>query len=144
MRSVNQPNSDMPAKLSTLWIFLLFNMVFADIFTFMYPGYLAKVVAGTPVDGTVVSPTLLLVAALIIEIPFTMVFLARMLKPAINRWVNIAGAVITILYVIGGMTDIPTYYFFATIEVVTSLVIIGMAWKWRGVEARLSQSALQM
>lgn len=35
---------DMKAKLSTLWIFVMFNMVFADIFSFMYPGFLKQIV----------------------------------------------------------------------------------------------------
>ncbi|HEX9027945.1 MAG TPA: hypothetical protein VF823_02145, partial [Anaerolineales bacterium] len=59
--------SEIPAKLSTLWTFLLFNMVFADIFSFMYPGAMAQIVAGTPVDGAVITPIFLLVAAIITE-----------------------------------------------------------------------------
>ena len=127
--------SEMPAKLSTLWIFLLFNMVFADIFTFMHPGFMAQIVAGTPIDGIVITPIFLLIAAIVTEISIAMVFLSRFLKPGINRWANIVGAVITILWVVGGGSLIATYIFFASIEVLTSLVIIGMAWNWRNVEA---------
>lgn len=129
--------SEIPAKLSTLWTFLLFNMVFADIFSFMYPGAMAQIVAGTPVDGTVITPIFLLVAAVITEISIAMVFLSRFLKPGINRWVNVAGAVVTILWVFGGGSlTYPHYIFFASIEALTSLVIIGMAWKWRTVEVQ--------
>jgi len=136
MNTSSKPVSEMPAKLSTLWIFLLFNMVFADIFSFMYPGFLAQLVAGAPVDGTVVTPVFLLVAAIVTEISIAMVVLSRFLKPGLNRWVNIAGAVITILWVIGGgALTYPHYIFLASIEVLTCLVIIGMAWKWHEVEA---------
>ena len=33
---------DMKVKLSTLWVFVMFNMVFADIVGFMNPGALEK------------------------------------------------------------------------------------------------------
>jgi hypothetical protein len=129
------PAAEMPAKLSTLWTFLLFNMVFADIFSFMYPGFMAQIVAGTAVDGTVITPIFLLIAAVVTEISIAMVFLSRFLKQGINRWVNIIGGVITIVWVIGGGSLILTYIFFASIEVLCSLAIIGMAWNWRSVEA---------
>lgn len=131
MNTNHKTISEMPAKLSTLWTFIMFNMVFADIFSFMYPGFMAQIVAGTPIDGTVITPFFLLIAAMVTEISIAMVFLSRFLKPGPNRWVNIAGAVITILWVIGGGSLIPTYIFFASIEVLTCLVIIGMAWNWR-------------
>ncbi len=125
---------DMKAKLSTLWIFLMFNMVFADIFSFMYPGFMAQIVAGTPIDGTVITPFFLLIAAIVTEISIAMVFLSRLLKYDINRRVNIIGGIITIAWVIGGGSATLHYIFFASIEVVCSLVIIWLAWKWRNTE----------
>ena len=123
--------SEIPAKLSTLWIFLMFNMVFADIFSFMYPGFMAQIVAGTPMDGTVITPIFLLIAALVTEISMAMIFLSRFLKPGLNRWANMIGAAITILWVVGGGSLTPHYIFLASVEVLTSLVIIGLAWNWR-------------
>jgi hypothetical protein len=121
---------DMKAKLSTLWIFLMFNMVFADIFSFMYPGFLKQIVAGSVVDGTQITPEFLLIAAIVTEISIAMVFLSRLLKYGVNRWVNIIGGVITILWVIGGGSTTLHYIFFATIEIICALFIIWNAWKW--------------
>ena len=122
---------DMKARLSTLWIFLLFNMVFADIFSFMYPGSLQQIMTGI-VDGTQITPGFLLIAAVVTEIPIAMVFLSRLLKYGVNRWVNIIGGVITILWVIvGGSWSTLTYIFLTTIEIVCALVIIWMAWTWK-------------
>jgi hypothetical protein len=135
MNTNSKINSEMPAKLSTLWIFLLFNMVFADIFSFMYPGFLKQIVSGTAVDGTVITPLFLLVAAIVTQISIAMVVLSRFLKRGINRWANFVGAVVTILWVIGGGSLTPHYVFFASIEVLTSLVIMVMALKWREIEA---------
>ena len=124
------------AKLSTLWTFLLFNMVYADIFGFMHPGALKQIVAGN-VDGTTITPEFLLIAAVVTEIPIAMVFLSRFLKYGLNRWVNIIGGVITILWVVGvGSWTTPTYIFIASIEVVCALFIIGYAWRWRNAEAQ--------
>jgi hypothetical protein len=122
---------DMKARLSTLWIFIMFNMVFADIFSFMYPGFLKQIVAGSAVDGTQITPEFLLIAAMVTEISIAMVFLSRLLKYGVNRWANIIGGVITILWVIGGGSTTLHYIFFASIEVVCSLVIIWLAWTWR-------------
>ncbi len=126
---------EMKARLSTVWIFIMFNMVFADIFSFMYPGFLKQIMAGSVVDGTQVTPEFLLIAAMVTEISIAMVFLSRFLQYSLNRWVNIVGALITILWVIGGGSTTLHYIFFASIEVVCSLVIIWLAWTWRQAQA---------
>jgi hypothetical protein len=122
---------DMKVKLQALWIFIMFNMIFADIYSFMYPGFLRQVVAGGPVQGTHITPVFLLIAAVVTEIPISMVFLSRLLKYGANRWMNIISGVVTILWVIGGGSTILHYIFFASIEVLCSLIIIGLAWSWR-------------
>ena len=124
------PASEMKARLSTLWTFLMFNMVFADILSFMYPGFMAQILAGHA-EGTPITPMFLLIAGVVTEISIAMVFLSRFLKHGVNRWANIIGGIVTILWVIGGGSLAPHYIFFASIEVLCSLVIIGMAWNWR-------------
>jgi hypothetical protein len=128
---------DMKAKLQALWIFIMFNMIFADIFSFMYPGFLRQVMAGDVAEGIQITPVFLLVAAFVTEIPIAMVFLSRLLKYPANRWINIIGGVVTILWVIGGGSTILHYIFFASIEIVCSLVIIWLAWTWRKPEVQL-------
>jgi hypothetical protein len=125
---------DTKVLLSTLWIFIMINMAFADIIGMMYPGFMAKIVAGTPVDGTVVTPTLLLIGAFILEIPTAMILLSRLLKHGINRWANMIGGLITIIFVIGMGSPTIVYYFFETIEVLSCLAIIWFAWKWTNPE----------
>ena len=126
---------DMKARLSTLWIFIMFNMAFADIFSFMYPGFLKQIMAGNA-EGTQITPVFLLIAAMVTEISIAMVFLSRLLKYGVNRWANIIGGIITILWVIGGGSTTLHYIFFASIEVVCSLIIIWLAWKWRNPEVQ--------
>ena len=81
-------------------------------------------------EGIQLTQGLLLGFALLLEIPIGMVFLSRVLKPAVNRWANIVASVITMLFVIGGGSAHFHYVFFAGIEVACMLLIIISAWKW--------------
>ena len=129
------PEQEMKNILSAFWIFIMINMAFADIIGFTYPGFMAKLVAGGPIDGIVVKPTLLLVGALLLEIPTAMIILSRLLKHGVNRWFNIIAAVITIIYVAGMSSPTVVYWFFCSQEIIACLVIIILAWKWQNQEA---------
>ena len=120
---------DMKVKLSTLWIFVMFNMVFADIVGFMNPGALEDIMTGAV--GLEITQELLLVFSILLEIPIGMILLSRILKYRANRWANIIAAVITILFVIGGGSTYLSYIFFAAVEVAGMLLIIWFAWQWR-------------
>jgi hypothetical protein len=131
-RTAGMPST--PARLSLLWIFIMFNMVFADILSFMYPGALKEVLTGYA-GGIHVTPGFLLAAAVVTEIPIAMIVLSRVLKRGANRWANIAAAVITIAYVIGGGSLNQIHYiFFAAMEVACALLIVWHAWNWRDPE----------
>lgn len=124
---------DRKAILSTLWIFVMFNMVFADIVGFMNPGALEGIMTGTV--GLEITQELLLVFSILLEIPIAMIFLSRVLKHGANRWANIVASVITILFVIGGGSTYLSYIFFATVEVACMIFIIWYAWTWPKPEA---------
>lgn len=120
---------DMKVKLSTLWIVVMFNMVFADIVGFMNPGALEDIITGAV--GFEITQGLLLVFSILLEIPIAMILLSRVLKVGANRWANIVAAVITILFIVGAGSAYLSYIFFATIEVICMLLIIWYAWNWR-------------
>lgn len=120
---------NMKVRLSTLWIFVMFNILSADIFSFMLPESLND----TPLK---VTQVIMLVFAIVLEIPIAMIFLSRILKQSANRLANIIASVITILFVIFGGSLTLHYVFFAAIEVVTMLLIIRYAWKWTNSEER--------
>lgn len=119
--------------ISTLWIVVMFNMAFADIVGFVHPGALEEIIKGDM--GMDVNQGILLVFSILIEIPIAMIFLSRILKRGINRWLNIIAAVITILFIIGGSSATLSYYFFAGVETLCMLAIIWLAVKWPQVEA---------
>lgn len=125
---LDDPKINVRIKLAALWVIVMINMVFADVLTLYIPELLQEIVAGTtPVQ---ITQELMLVMAIIIEIPIVMIFLSLVLKPKANRLVNIIAGVITILFIIGGGSLELHYIFFATIEVVCLLLIIGFVWKW--------------
>ncbi len=125
---------DMKTKLSTLWIFLLFNVVFRDIHELFRPGFLEEIMTGT-VNGIQMTEGLLLLAAIPMEILIAMVLLSRVLKYRVNRWANISVGVIAIVFVITAEVHDLDDIFFAAVEAVTALLIIWYAWKWPKQEA---------
>ena len=133
--NTNEKNAqmDMKVKLSTLWMVVMLNTVFADIVGFMNPGALEDIMTGAV--GIEITQELLLVFSILLEIPIAMILLSRVLKYRANRWANIFAGVITILFVIGGGSTYLSYIFFATIEVVCMLLIIWYAWNWPKQEA---------
>ena len=119
------------AKLSTLWIVVMFALLAADVLSQYIPGAseeVAQFAGDTPI------PLFMLVAAILMGIPIVMIFLARILPRGVNRWANIVAAVITIVYVIGGGSTYPHYIFLAAIEVVSLFLIMWYAWRWPAAE----------
>ncbi len=133
MTAIALPRVDMRSRLSALWTFVLINMIFADIFSFMLPDNLRNMLSGNA-DGIVVTPEFMLLAAVMTEIPMVMVIASRLLKYRLNRWANILGGVFTIVYVIGLGSLTPHYIFIASIEVLCSAWIVWLAWQWRATD----------
>lgn len=119
----------MKERLSTLWIVVMFTMIFADILSFMTPGMMKQVIDGT--TEIKITQLLLLIFAILLEIPIVMIFLSRILKYKINRILNILASIITIIFVIGGGSNYLHYYFFAVVEVVCMIAIIIFSVKWK-------------
>lgn len=125
---------ELRTRLSTLWIVVMVNVIFADILTFITPGAMAEILTGAP-GGIRVSQGLLLVFAILLEIPIAMIFLSRTLPYGQNRWANIIACAVTTAFVVGGGSAYLHYYFFAAIEVGCMAGIAWTAWKWPSPEA---------
>ena len=125
--------NDMGTRISTLWVVVMFNMVFADILSFIKPGVLQELWAGQA--GVQVTQGLLLVFAILIEIPIAMIFLSRILKRGPNRWANTAAAAVTAAFVVGGGSLTLHYVFFATVEVACMALIAWSVWTRRNSES---------
>ncbi len=122
-------------RLSWMWVFVGLSMLFADVFSFMSPGFLGQVMDGQA-GGIAVTPLFLLVAAIITAIPIAMVALSQVLPRRAARWANVVVGVGTVAYVWGaGALDLPHYVFFASLETLACLYVAWSAWRWRGANA---------
>jgi hypothetical protein len=124
--------SDIGTRLSTLWVVVLFNMVYADILTFIKPGALQSLWAGQA--GVHITQGVLVGFAILLEVPIAMIFVSRILRPRPNRWANTVAAAITTAFVIGGgSVDLHHLYyvFFAAVEVACMALIVWYAWTRR-------------
>lgn len=129
------------AKLSTLWIVVLFNIAFADLVGFVHPGALERIIAGEV--GFELTQGLLLGFSVFLEIPIAMIFLSRVLNAAANRWANTVAGTLSILFVIGGGSATLSYIFFATAEVLCIALIIWYAWALPREVARTGRPSLK-
>jgi len=128
-------------KLSLLWMFVTLNYIYCDIMTLMDPAMLNELLTGN-VNGIDMDNNFLLGASVLMEIPIAMIVLSRLLNYKTNRWANIiAGCLKTIVMVITLFVGIPTsyYLFFGIIEIITTIIIIYCAWKWKNNEPESSE-----
>ena len=80
--------TDIRTILSTLWIFVLFNIIFRDIHELGRPGVLAEMMSGS-MNGVAITEELMLLGGIMIELIIIMVLLSRILPYTPNRWANI-------------------------------------------------------
>lgn len=115
--------------LSTLWIFVLLNMIFRDIHQLGKMSFIQEILTGT-VNGIEITEELMLLGGFLAEIPILMVLMSRVLNNKANKWVNTIAGVITSLVLLSALpsADLDDI-FFMVIEVTAILVIIIIAWK---------------
>lgn len=124
---------DAAVRLSTLWIFVMFNYLYCDIVGLMDSGLLKQYLTGN-IDGLHVTQGFLLGGSVLMEIPTAMILVSRVMKHRANRLANIiAGAVMTVVQASSLLLGSPTsyYLFFSVIEIACTSLIVWYAWKWR-------------
>lgn len=126
---MNTNTIDIKVKLSTLWIVVMMNMIFADIFTITIE-LVNKNTLAIPGDVKVIMA----IAAFVTNIPILMIYFSRVLPYKWNRLSNIIAGIFTIIYIVGPGDTSLHYVIIATIEVIILLIIIVNSWKWTGLE----------
>ena len=115
--------------LSTLWIFVLFNIIFRDLHQLGKAGFIEEIMSGV-VNGVKLTDELALLGGFLAEIPILMVLLSRILDDKANKWANLIAGIITLVVFAtaapyADMDDV----FHMVIEVVAILWIFRIAWK---------------
>lgn len=119
-------------KLAALWTSVMFCYVYGDYFSLYVPKKVEDFISG---DTLLDSPVKLFMAALLMTIPALMIFASVILKPKINRWLNlIFGIIYTALMLLIAFTTTGAwwsfYVFFAIIESILTATIFWTALKW--------------
>ena len=110
-------------KLSTLWMIVTLNIIFADIYSII-----VQINGVNIMDIPTDVKTMMLIAVFLTNIPMAMIYLSRVLNITLNKRLNIGAAILTIVYIIGGAAPVPHYYAAAAIEVALLVYVIRLAW----------------
>ena len=130
------PTLDRPRLLSVLWIFLVLNFIYCDVLALHDGAVLTDLLSGQ-VGTLQITPTFLLAASLLMEVPMSMVLVSRLARCTGNRIANIAAGSFMILVqaasLFAGTTPSLSYLFFSAIEIATLATIVVLAVRWKKV-----------
>lgn len=137
MSSNDQSNSvfkDFPVNvkiiISSLWVAVMFCYVYGDYIQIYVPGILADAMEVTAAkEGIEIE---FFAVALLMSIPSLMIFFTLVLKPSINRWLNIVIPVLYIILLVAvNLETTWIYYLYLTaIEILLSVTTVWYAWNW--------------
>lgn len=125
-------NVNVKIKLAALWASLMSCYIYGDYFSLYVPHKIEKFISG---DTLLDTPVKLFSAAVLLAIPAVMICFSVILKPVLNRWLNIIfGVFYSLLMLLIAVTTLSVwwsfYVFLAVLEVVISSLIIWYAYKW--------------
>jgi hypothetical protein len=128
-------------KISALWTSILFVFAYVDLFSLYRADFRADLEAGE-VAGFTINQSFLLGTTAYVVIPSLMVFGALILRPQVNRIVNIVLSIVYALTIIAGAIGEWNYYILGSvIEVALLAAIVYYAWTWPKETAATSTAA---
>ncbi|MBM1107043.1 hypothetical protein JQC67_12900 [Aurantibacter crassamenti] len=119
-------------KLAFLWTSLMFCYVYGDYFLLYAPNKVEGLISG---ENNLNTPFKLFTATLVLVIPALMVCLSVLLKPKVNRVLNMVfGVVYTLIMLLIAFTSLSYwksfYVFLAIVESIITSIIVWKAFKW--------------
>jgi hypothetical protein len=122
-------------KISALWIAMLFQFAYFDIFGFFAPGQIEEVIGGE-ISGIEITQVFLFVISLYIAIASAMIFLSLVLAPKVNPWTNLVLPILYVVSILASAIGESAYFWFLSIaESALLLLIVRSAWTWPRQEA---------
>lgn len=132
-RQLRDTPVDVKLELSALWIAMLFVFAYVDILGFYRTDVLEAALNGTAgTIGLAVNQVFLTSTLIYIAIPSLMVVGSLLLKPGVNRVVNLVAAPLYMISIIASCLGEEWAYYLigSAIEVVLLLAIVRTAWTW--------------
>lgn len=118
-------------KLAALWTATTFCYLYGDYFELYTPDKVESLISG---ENALNSPLILFIASIMLTIPPLMIFLSLVLKPVINKSLNIVfGLFFTIMMVLIAVDSLTPWYtfyvFLAIVEAILTFIIVLKAFK---------------
>jgi len=132
-RQYQDTQVDVKLVLCALWIAMLFVFAYVDIFASLRADVLKAALDGkVATTGFTINQVFLIFTLIYILLPALMVVLSLLLKPRVNRIINIVVSVLYIITIIGAAIGETWVYYFlgSAIEVILLVAIARTAWKW--------------
>ena len=119
-------------KLAALWTAATFCYLYGDYFELYTPDKVEGLISG---KNGLESPMILFIASVVMAIPPLMIFLSLVLKPRLNKTLNIIfGLLFTVMQVLIAVFSLTTWYtfyvFLAIVEATLTFIIVWKAFKW--------------
>lgn len=129
---LENPKVNIKIRLAALWTSVTLCYLYGDYFELYTPEKVSSLITG---ENILDSPTKLLIAAIILAIPSVMVAASIILRPKINRILNIFfGTLFTLMMVFIAINSLTTWYsfyvFLAILESLITFLIVWYAFKW--------------
>lgn len=129
---LENPKVNVKIKLAALWASVTFCYLYGDYFELYTPDKVNSLISG---ENNLDSPTKLLIASIILAISSVMVAASIILKPKLNRILNIIfGTLFTLMMIAIGVYSTNEWYLFyvflAFLESIITALIVWYAWKW--------------
>jgi hypothetical protein len=121
---------DTRLKISALWTAMLFIFAYVDLFGLMRPDRRADIESGK-ISGFDINQTYLFLVTLYIIIPSLMIYLTLVMRPGLNRIVNIVVAALYAITIAGSAVGDWNYFILGSvIEALLLAVVVYHAWTW--------------
>jgi len=136
---LENPKVNIKIKLAALWTSVTLCYLYGDYFELYTPDKVNSLITG---ENNLDSPIKLLIASIILAVSSVMVAASIILKPKINRILNILfGSLFTIMMVLIGIFSTNGWYLFyvflAFLESIITALIVWFAWKWPKEKSKL-------
>ena len=134
---LENPKTNIKIKLAALWASVTLCYLYGDYFELYTPDKVNSLITG---ENNLDSPIKLLIASIILAISSVMVAASVILKPKLNRILNIIfGALFTLMQISIGIYTTHEWYLFyvflAFLESIITSLIVWYAWKWPAPQA---------
>jgi hypothetical protein len=119
-------------KLAVLWTSVTFLYIYGDYFELYVPTKLSGMMDG---NSNLNNPVNLFLASLLLAIPSLMICLSILLKPSLNKWLNMVfGLFFTAIMLLIAVTSISEwrafYIFYAIVEIIFTSIIVCSPFNW--------------